>query len=319
MVGPSNSDVDAVGVNTKMHSVQVEKLELTQLRLLEAIAQTGRLATAAEEAGLSQSAASHSLARLRRETGDALFVRTARGMQPTPYGHQLCVAVHDALTLLRAALAGEREFEPAHSERTFTIYMSEAGQLVILPRLIALLREQAPKTRVHVRRIPDGDRGDALASGEVDLAIGHITTMTTGFHQRRLFSERYVCLTSSDCALFQQGVTVDAYRQASHAIADSSGMAHWMIDQQLKQHDVVRRIGLVVPEFLALPFVVLGSDLVATLPSRVAERFASVLDLRVAELPVALGSYDVLLFWHERVHADPANRWMRQALATLLR
>jgi DNA-binding transcriptional LysR family regulator len=319
MLPMPTGDVDAARANMKMHAVQVEDLELTQLRLLEALAETGRLASAAEKAGLSESAASHSLGRLRRATGDALFVRTAGGMQPTPYGRQLCAASLDALTLLREALESGRDFDPMKSERTFTIYMSEAGQLVILPRLVAFLRQHAPKVRVHVSRIPEKDRGDALASGEVDLAIGHITTMTTGFHQRRLFSEHYVCLTSLDCPLFRSGVTLDAYRQALHAIADSSGMAHWMIDQQLRQHDVVRRVGLVVPEFLALPFVVLGSDLMVTIPSRLAERFAKVLPLRVTELPIALDSYEVLLFWHERVHADTANRWMRQALATLLR
>ena len=302
-----------------MHAVQVEKLEWTQLRLLDALARTGRLASAAEAAGLSQSAASHSLARLRRDTGDPLYVRTAAGMQPTPYGRRLCAAAHDALTLLREALEGGRDFDPARSERSFTIYMSEAGQLVILPRLTAFLRQHAPGVRVHVSRLAERDRGEALASGEVDLAIGHITTMTTGFHQRRLFSERYVCLTSLDCPLYERGVSLEAYRQGRHAIADSSGMAHWLIDQQLRQYDVVRHIGLVVPEFLALPFVVLGSDLLVTLPSRVAERFAGVLPLRVTELPIVLEPYDVLLFWHESMHADPANRWMRQSLAALLR
>ena len=317
MVAPLKNDVDAVKVNIKMHAVQVEKLEWSQLRLLDALAQTGRLASAAEAAGISHSAASHSLARLRRDTGDPLYVRTAAGMQPTPYGRRLCAAAHDALALLREALDGGRDFDPGRSERSFTIYMSEAGQLVVLPQLIAYLRQHAPGVRVRVSRPAERDRGEALASGEVDLAVGHITTMTTGFHQRRLFSERYVCLTSLDCPLYENGITLEAYKQARHAIADSSGMAHWMIDQQLRQCDVVRRIGLVVPEFLALPFLILGSDLMITLPSRVAERFARVLPLRVSELPIALDPYDVLLFWHERMHTDPANRWMRQALAAL--
>lgn len=112
-------------------------------------------------------------------------------------------------------------------------------------------------------------------------------------------------------------MSFEAYKQSPHAIADSSGMAHWMVDQQLARHNVVRQIGLVVPEFLALPFVVPGSDLVVTMPSRVADRFAKLMPLRVMPLPMELDSYEILLFWHARVHMDPANQWLRQTLVAL--
>lgn len=311
--------VDIMKVIGKMHRVHMENLELTQLRLVEAIAETGNLSSAAEVVGLSQSAASHSLARLRKETGDPLFVRTSQRMQPTPYGEQLCAAVHNALLLLREGLRGGRSFVPADASRIFSLYMSEAGQLTMLPQLLAYLREQAPGVRIHVSRLPEKNQGSALEVGQVDMAVGHITTMTTGFHQRLLFHERYVCVASLDNELFAQGMSFEAYKQSPHAIADSSGMAHWMVDQQLARHNVVRQIGLVVPESLALPFVVPGSDLVVTMPSRVADRFAKMIPLRVMPLPVELDPYEILLFWHARVHMDPANQWLRQTLVALFK
>ena len=155
--------VDIMKVIGKMHRVHMENLELTQLRLVEAIAETGNLSSAAEVVGLSQSAASHSLARLRKETGDPLFVRTSQRMQPTPYGEQLCAAVHNALLLLREGLRGGRSFVPADASRIFSLYMSEAGQLTMLPQLLAYLREQAPGVRIHVSRLPEKNQGSALS------------------------------------------------------------------------------------------------------------------------------------------------------------
>lgn len=319
MVDSRCSVVDVMKVMHRMHGMHIENLEMVQLRLVDAIAETGNLSLAAEVVGLSQSAASHSLARLRKATGDQIFVRTSQRMQPTPYGEKVCAAAHQALMTLSDGFRTGRSFMPAQASRTFSVYMSEAGQLAMLPQLLDYLRKQAPGVRIHVSRLPEKNQGAALESGQMDMAIGHITTMTTGFHQRQLFHERYVCVVSKDNALFDKGMTLEAYKQSPHAIADSSGMAHWLLDKTLVSHDVVRKIGLVVPEFLALPFVVPGSDLVVTMPSRVAERFAKLMPLRVMPLPVALEPYEILLFWHSRVHTDPANQWLRQTLVELFK
>lgn len=300
-----------------MCRMHIENLELMQLRLLEAIAAKGSLSAAAAEVGLSQSAASHSLARLRKEAGDLLFVRTASRMQPTAYGEQLVGATRSALSLLREGLRDRRQFNAAESRRTFTLYMSEAGQLALLPSLLAYLWETAPGVRLRISRIPDQRPGEPLEVGEVDLAIGHIATLTTGFHRRRLFHERYACLACSDNRAFQDGMSIDAYKQASHAIADASGMAHWLIDQQLEPHRIVRKVGLVVPEFLALPFVIPRSELVATLPARVARRFAEFLPLRMMDPPVPFEAYEIFMLWHERAHIDPANLWLRNVVVRL--
>ena len=239
-------------------------------------------------------------------------------MLPTPYGEQLCEAGRGALRLLREGVRGGRGFDPASSNRIFTLFMSEAGQIVVLPQLLAYLREVAPGVRLRVNRVPDTNPGQALEQGEVDMAIGHITTMTTGFHQRVLLKEQYACIASNDNRRFRDGMTLDAYRAAPHAIADGSGMAHWLIDRQLELRGIRRQIGLVVPEFLALPLVIPGSELVATMPKRVAEKFAQLLPIRTMEMPIEVEAYDVLLLWHERAHADAANRWLRQALARIM-
>ena len=156
-----------------------------------------------------------------------------------------------------------------------------------------------------------------MALGDVDLAIGHIEALVAGFRQRTLFAERYVCVASQDNATFASGMTLDGFTAASHAVADSSGMAHWVIDEALAKKGIHRRLALVVPEFMTLPFVIAGSDLVATIPSRLAERFARMCPLRIMPTPVPVDPYPIRMFWHEHSHAEPANLWFRRAVIQL--
>lgn len=302
-----------------MNAMHIDKLEFTQLRLLDAISKTRRITLAADLVGVTQSAASHSLGRLRQELQDPIFVRTSQGMEPTPYGETLCAAISEALQLIHAGLEGKKLFDPKTSTHTFTIYMSEAGQIELLPGLLQYLRLHAPGISIHVERLPEKSQNQALESGYVDLAVGHITTMTNGFYQRQLFQEEYVCIADPNNPLFENGMTLEAYIKAKHGLANSSGMAHWLLDQHLLQQNIVRQTHLIVPEFLALPFLIPGSELVVTMPGRVAKKFAKIIPLRVMPLPVKIDPYDILLFWHERVHKDPANQWLRSVLATLFR
>jgi DNA-binding transcriptional LysR family regulator len=300
-----------------MHGVHLQRLELTQLRLLGALHETGSITRAAEKVGLTQPAASHSLSRLRTVLADPLFVRTSRGMEPTPYGEAVCATVREALATLRRGFESGRGFDPLVADRTFCVYMSDVGQLIFLPRLLAHLRVHAPNVRVRVSPMPSREHGTALERGEVDLAVGHITTMSTGFHQRLLFHEHYVCAASMDNARFSKGMTLKAFNESRHAIADSSGMAHWVVDRELARHGIVREAALIVPEFMTLPFLIPGSDLVVTMPSRLAQQFTRLVPLRVMAPPVPFASFEIRLFWHERAHRDEANRWFRQTLVSL--
>lgn len=299
--------------------MHMENLELLQLRLLEAIFERGSVSSAADAVGLSQSAASHSLARLRALLGDPLFVRTSGGMAPTPYGERVCAAARSALITLREALRSGRDFDPRQSGRTFRLYLNDVGEMVMLPRLLSYLRHNAPGISVRVSALPEMQPGALLESGEVDLAVGHITTLTTGFHQRVLFPEHYVCAAALDNPHFREGMTLEAFSLAQHAVTELGGMAHWVVDRELARYKVVRRIGLTVPDFMVLPFVISSSDLVLTMPKRLADQFAGVASLRLMPPPVPIPTFEICMFWHERVHHDPANAWLRQTVVQLFK
>ncbi len=305
-----------MGIMTNMH---MGALRLIQLQLVDAIARSGNLTDAAKQIGLTQPAASHALARLRRDLEDPIFVRTSAGMRPTPYGIRLTAAVREALQVLRNGLDREQDFEPGSSKRTFNVFMSDFGQLLYLPPLLARLSSEANGITLRVRPLPEKAPHLMLESGEVDLAIGTFTTLISGCMQRRLFQDRYVCVVRKDHPAFEHGMSAEAFRNVPHALADASGYVHELLDRWLARQRVRRNVKLHVPHYLVLPLVIARSDLLAIMASRVAEVFAEIVPLKIMPPPTKVPAYDVKLFWHERFHREPANRWFRDFVSRTLK
>jgi DNA-binding transcriptional LysR family regulator len=294
-----------------MTAMHIGALHLNQLRLVDALARNSNLGEAAEEIGLTQSAASHALSRLREELQDPIFVRTSEGMRPTPYGERLASSVREALQSLRAGLDRHPEFEPGSSGRTFNVIMSDVSQMLYLPRLLPRLYAEAPGVTLRVRALPEKAPHLILESGEVDLAVGAFSRLIAGCRQKRLYREQYVCIVRKDHPRFVKGMTAEAFCSVPHAIVDSRGYVHERLDRWLAQQKVPRIAKLHVPYFLSLPLVIARSDLLVVMASRVAQTYAEMLPLKIMPPPVKLPAYEPRLFWHERFHRDPANRWLR--------
>jgi molybdate transport repressor ModE-like protein len=300
-----------------MHYMHIRDLDLTQIRLLAELAKLGSVSAAARRIGLSQSAASHALAKLRQQLGDPLFSRTRDGLKPTAYGERLGEAASEAVDLLAEGLAANRAFDPKTTARRFTFYMSDVGQIDLLPRLLGVVQQEAPGVTLRSAPIPLDDPVAPLISGEVDLAVGFFSNLTTGFHQTLLFRDRYVCVVRADHPDFRFGMTLEAFKEARYAIADSTGMAHAFVDRVLAKHQISRRDALRVPGFQVLPLIIANSDLVAFVPSRLAALVATHMPIKVFQPPINFPPIDVRMFWHERYHHDPASRWMRRIFVGL--
>lgn len=302
-----------------MHTMHINELEFNEIRLIAELADLRKLSAAAARLGLSQSAASHALARLRRRTGDPLFVRGSDGFYPTPYGERLSVAARKAINILLDGLASNAPFSAASTTRRFNVYLSDVGQMVLLPKLLTFLAREAPQASLRACPIPLDDPGAQLSSGEVDLAVGFFSNLTGGFRQSFLFRERYVCVVRVDHPNFRSGMTVEGFAKSPRAIADASGMAHAVVEEELRKQHLMAPPRLTVPQFMVLPLVIAHSDLLVIMPSRLAEAFAQLVSIKVLRPPVALRPYDIKVFWHERFHRDPASRWFRHALVQLFR
>ena len=297
--------------------MNIWNLDLNLLRVFDAIAREGSVSAAAASLGITQPAASNALARLRRELGDPLFVRTPRGMRPTPLAGQLNEPVHRALALLEGALAGTPGFDPATSTRSFRFYMSDIGEIFFLPPLVARVRQLAPRVHLEAVALAPEDVADGLAAGRIDLAVGFLPELHGAVRQQRMFRDPYVCLLRADHPRIGARLTRRLFQDAQHALVASPGSGHRVIEQALARRGLKRHIALRVPHFTVLPQVLERTDLILTLPARIAQVFARDRPLRILDPPVAIPPADVALHWHERFDRDPALGWLRSLLLSL--
>lgn len=300
-----------------MHEIHTSQFDLNLIKVFIAIYETQSVSVAAKGLDLTQSATSHVLKRLRAALGDPLFVRTTHGMQPTPYAEQLATAIGRPLAELYLGMSIGRSFDPLTSTRTFKLYLSSVGQLVVLPKLHAFLSKNAPFSKVQVITGPQVSLEGALEQGNVDLAIGYLSTLAPGFFKKRLFKEHYVCVARKDHPMFRDGMSVNGFESVQHVLADSTGMSHETLEKTLSHLGLRRQVQLRVPEFMVLPFVVQESDLLCIMPSRLANQLSKLVPLKLMPLPIPIGAYDINVYWHSRYNADSTNIWLRRSIATL--
>lgn len=297
--------------------MNLNDLDLNLLRVFDAVLRERSVTLAGGRIGLSQPAMSNALARLRKLFGDPLFVRTPRGMNPTPYAQRLADPVRQALDLLELTLRERTGFDPAVAERTFRLHMSDIGEVVFLPPLLERLKDEAPRARIEVVQQPVAGLRDALASGELDLAVGFMPELGAGVAQRRLFRDRYVCVVRAGHPLVRRSLSMAQFRAAQHVLIAPSGTGHQVVEQVLAEHGLLDAVALRVPHFMVVPMILERTDLVCTVPWQLAQAFARMGRFRTVELPAPIPSFDVRLLWHERHERDPGNRWLRELIIEL--
>src|SRR5262245_40591773 len=293
-------------------SMNVKDADLNLLRVFDAVLQEGGVTPAAGRLGLTQPAVSNALARLRKLFGDPLFVRTPVGMDATPFARELAEPVRQALALLASALAHGPGFDPATARRAFRVYMSDLGQIEFLPPLIERVEQRAPGVRLEAVALDVEDIGAALASGTLDLAVGFLPALGPPIERRALFRDPYVCLMSADHEI--QSLTKKRFLEASHVLVSYRG-GHRVIEEAFERAGI--RAALRVPHFTVVPLVLERTDLVLTLPSRVARVYERRGKLKALPLPLPMPPADVGVHWHERFEADPGNRWLREQMIEL--
>ncbi|MBI4984580.1 MAG: LysR family transcriptional regulator, partial [Rhodocyclales bacterium] len=241
-------------------------IDLNLLKVFVQLYRDGKVSLAADHLGLSQPAVSNALNRLRRLLDDKLFLRTARGMQPTPLAEQLALPIENALATIRESLARPLLFDAATSTRQFTLVMTDIGEFHFLPRLMKSLETLAPGVSISTLRSTAINLRFEMEAGRVDLALGHLPDLTTDFHRRKLFAQRYVCLFRKGHAMDCAAPSIEAFSAAEHAMVLSAGTGHNRVNDLIERAGIKRRIRLRLPHFVALADILESSDLVATVP-----------------------------------------------------
>ncbi len=294
-------------------------LDIKLLRLLDQLYTTRSVTRSAEALGQSQPTVSIWLGKLRQQLGDPLFVRTPEGMLPTPRTDALMGTVREVLAGLQRLAQAGAPFEAATAQRRFSIGMTDASNVTLLPRLLSHVRALAPGVVLTASRI-DAQLAQALQAGEVDLALGFLPWLDAGFYQQTLYAQDWICLANT-----QHPRVIDAtpahwnlavYQAEAH-IGISSGTGYQLLDTAVSSQHLTRNIRLELPGFLGLAAILSTCDLIATLPRHIGETLARAAGLRVLPCPFALPGFTVKQYWHARYHHDAGNRWLRGICAEL--
>lgn len=298
--------------------MDVASFDLNLLKAFDALYAERHVTRAGQRIGLSQSAMSGALTRLREVFDDELFVRSATGMQPTPRADDLAGPISSSLRLMRSVLQDEG-FDPVSASHIITIAMTDYAAFVLLPPLLARLAVEAPRLELRVRGIFGKDEVvNLLDSGEASLALSVPIDTSARILARPLLREGFACIARPGHPAFAKNADVETFAAASHFLVSPEGDRTGLVDRKLGALGLTRRVVLSLPQFLVAPFVVADTDLIATLASRVAQRFAAAnLGIVVHEPPIAMSDFSLAMMWHRRVDDHPATVWLRDCIGEI--
>lgn len=296
--------------------MNLQSIDLNLLVVFEALMEERNVTRAAKRVGLSQPAMSNALARLRRSFADPLLVRTAAGMAPTPAAQSLIGPVRASLAQLRTAIEDKPAFDPAGSSRAFHLLTNDYAEITLLGRLLGVMRAGSRGIGLRVHRPQNVFQPPSAASlsADFDFAIGFFPdalSLEHGIQSEVLWEENNVCIAGASHPSIRGKLSIRQYANAHHAALFYKPEGPGVIDNLLAQRGLSRRAVLFVPHFNSVPFIVAGTDLIATVPERLAERFRRQLKLQVLPIPFAIPPFRLTLLWHERFRSDPAHEWLR--------
>lgn len=298
-----------------MKSIDLGAVDLNLLVAFEALYIHQSVTLAAQRLHIGQSAMSAALGRLRSLFEDELFVRVGRDMKPMARSVAIAPQVMAALDTIRATLADLQTFDPASSQKTFTIATSDYFASMILPALLDILSHQAPQVNLRLLPVEKSSLVNAIANDTFDLAVGTFTDLPSYILQKTLLSEQFSGIARSGHPALKDGaISLEDFIRFPHALFTLRRDEVGIIDQALAKHNLKRRIALTVPYWFALPAAISSSDLLAAVPSCIAAHVTHHYPLQAFDIPLVLSSWSVSMVWSTLNDQNPENLWLRQII-----
>jgi DNA-binding transcriptional LysR family regulator len=297
----------------KISHVYIIMIDLNLVRVFVTIYETGSVSGAAGRLHITQPSVSYALARLRDQWGDPLFKRTRDGMQPTVLASQLYGSFRASLTDIERAVALTRKFDPELSTRRFRLALSDLGEVFFLPHVLRGLQVRAPLVELEVIQVEIDRMDEWLRTGKIDAAVCNRSYVPVQAKCELMFVERYVCMLRSSHPRIGESLSMEQFLNERHVVV-SAGTGHHFVEDRLREASVERTVSLRVPHFSVLPEIISSSDLLVTLPERVAKVYAQKNDLKTLDLPFTVPEFEVSLHWHEHSGDNTAQLWFCQFL-----
>lgn len=292
--------------------MDISNIDLNLLKLFDALLREGSVTRAGQRIGLSQPAASRGLGRLRRLLNDQLLIRTTKGWELTPRAISLSTPVAKLLDDARAIVA-PLVFNPSTASGRFTIATGDHMALMLLPVLISKLATLAPGIELIIPT-SSGDNVDLLTQGGPDLAIGVFHNLPARLYQRVLYEEDLVCVVRSNHPHISDKLTLKKFISLSHLAVIITGNGGSSIDDALAKKSLARKITMQIPHFLVAPMIVSESDLILSIPRKLAYKMSLSVPIKILELPLEIASFTPSMIWHERQHNNPSHIWLRNLI-----
>ncbi len=286
---------------------QLKRFDLNLFLVFATIYESGSLTAASEKLHVTQPAVSNALAKLRTAFDDPLFVRSGRGVAPTPVARRMILPIRQALDVMNNSLEGRITFEPATSTRTFQLSASDANASLLLPGLYETVRREAPNANLQCFQFPRRDLADMMQAGELDVALDVPQLTAPALRKVNLADRDLVCAMRMDHPTAKEPWTLDTFLTLDHVTVSTQRFGQSLLDMTLGQQGVHITPKVRLQHYLPAIELVANTDLVTIVPRELCIHT----DLILRSLPFEKPTTGVWLYWHQTSHNDPANEWLR--------
>jgi DNA-binding transcriptional LysR family regulator len=293
------------------------RYDLNLLPIFLILMEERNVTRAAERLGITQPAMSNALNRLRETMRDPLFLRERYGMKPTQMALELEPVIAAALTSIDDIVLGQHSFDPVQADRLFTLTPNGYVEFVLMPVLVATLRERAPGIKLRLTPFGNDLVETGAMSGGSDIVLGRINDPPDNMVVQHLMDEGLACVVRADHPDVHDVISREQYEHLKHVNVLPPGRMRAGLFQALEQRGLRRDVAVSVTHFLAVPEMIAVTDYCATLPTLICKKLASDARLKVLQAPVDLGTFPVEMAWHVRHRNDPAHRWLRSLIGDL--
>lgn len=293
------------------------RYDLNLLPVFLALMEERSVTRAAVRLSITQPALSNSLNRLRDTLRDPLFIRERYGIRPTQLAEEIAPTIEAALAQLDDLIFNQQEFQPESAERLFTLAPNSYVELVLMPALVARLREHAPGIKLRMTPFGNDLAETGVISGTTAMVLGRIVDPPDNLVVQHLMDDGLACVVRKDHPDVRDRISREQYEGLKHVNVLPPGRLRAGLFQALGQQNLKREVAVSVTHFLAVPEMLAVTDYCATLPSLICRRLERDPRLKILATPVDLGTFPVQMAWHVRYRHDPAHRWLRSMIGEL--
>jgi DNA-binding transcriptional LysR family regulator len=290
------------------------QIDLRSLQLLVTVHDTGSFSGTAAQLGVSQSTVSYTMDRLRKAFGDTLFVRQGNRVTETEKCRELVSQAREVVNRM-LAIAVPEEFDPATAEGVVTLSCNHNERFLLVPDFLKALRRAAPNVQLNILESAVNGK-QQLKENMADIVLGPVRILGEGYFRRRLFTDHYSCVMDAENPLADGTLTLDRYRNAAHVTITYNGQWQALYFEALRARDIFLKPQLTLPSHDSLEFMLASTDLVATIPNRLASVYPDTLVVRSFPILIPI---EIDMYWTERTHRSGVHRWARQLLADVAR